>query len=388
MSLEIKLPTRILLTIRQGKIGGGESHVLDLIKHLDRSLYEPIVLSFTDGPMISTLNQWGIKTHIIQTEQPFNFLIWKKVYSFLIDQDVKLIHAHGTRANSNIFWAAKKLNLPILYTVHGWSFHQDQNFLVRILRESGEKFLTGRSNTTICVSESNLEDGKKRIGLKRSLIINYGIDLDKFNYQKKYGSLKSELNIAPDETLVGYIARITIQKDPHTLIMAIAEVLKKTSKIKFLVIGDGDLKESMIALAKKLNITSHITFQNFRQDTPNILSGIDIYCLPSLWEGLPIGLLEAMAMEKAVVATPVDGTKEAVKDGFSGILVPQQSPTDLAKAIIYLHENKDLIKLYGKNARKQIELNFEVKRMVREVEAVYTNLLNGQSVDKKQKHTD
>ena len=382
MSLEIKSPTRILLTIRQGKIGGGESHVLDLIKQLDRSLYEPIVLSFTDGPMISTLNQWGIKTHVIHTEQPFNFLIWKKVYRFLLDQDVNLIHAHGTRANSNIFWAAKKLNLPIIYTVHGWSFHQDQNFIVRTLRERGERFLTGRATVTICVSESNLEDGKKRVGLQRSLIINYGIDLDKFNYQKKYGNLKSELNIAPDETLVGYIARITIQKDPHTLMMAIAEVLKKTSKVKFLVIGDGDLKESMISLAKKLSITNHITFQNFRQDTPNILSDIDIYCLPSLWEGLPIGLLEAMAMGKAVVATPVDGTKEVVKDGFSGILVPQQSPTKLAEAIIYLHENKDRIKVYGENARKQIELKFEVKRMAREVEAVYTKTLKEQLVAK------
>jgi glycosyltransferase involved in cell wall biosynthesis len=373
-------PVKILITIRQGKIGGGESHVLDLVKHLDRTKYEPVVLSFTDGPMINSLNQWGIKTHIIFTERPFNFFLWKKVYRFLVEENVRLIHAHGTRANSNVFWAAKKLNLPIVYTVHGWSFHQDQTFFVRKLREAGERLLTSKADLTICVSNNNYQDGISRVGLQRSIIINYGIDLEKFNPKKKYSNLKEELNIAPDETLVGYIARITVQKDPHTLIMAIAEVLKMTSKVKFLVVGNGDLKDSMVNLAQKLKVESHVTFQDFRQDTPNLLSGIDIYCLPSLWEGLPIGLLEAMTMEKAVVATPVDGTKEAVKDGFSGILVPQQSPIELAKAIIQLHENKQLIKFYGENARKSIEERFEVKRMVKEIENVYGKLLNGRSI--------
>ncbi len=374
-------PVKILITIRQGKIGGGESHVLDLVKHLDRTKYDPIVLSFTDGPMIDLLNQWGVKTRIIFTERPFNFFLWKKVYHFLVEENVKLVHAHGTRANSNVFWAAKKLKLPIVYTVHGWSFHQDQTFFIRKLREAGERLLISKADLTICVSNNNYQDGINKVGLQRSVIINYGIDLEKFNPHKKYNNLKEELNIAPDETLVGYIARITVQKDPRTLVMAIAEVLKSTSKIKFLVVGNGDLKESMVNLAQQLKVESHVIFQDFRQDTPNLLSGIDIYCLPSLWEGLPIGLLEAMTMEKAVVATPVDGTKEAVKDGFSGILVPQQSPQELAKALIHLHENKHLIKLYGENARKSIEQRFEVKRMVREIEDVYNNLLPDKSIE-------
>ncbi len=371
----MKMPIKILITIRQGKIGGGESHVLELVKHLDRTRYEPIVLSFTEGPMIKTLTEWGIKTHVLYTERPFNIFIWKKVYRFLVEQKVKLVHAHGTRANSNVFWAARKLKLPIVYTVHGWSFHQDQSYLVKKLREAGERLLIRCANTTICVSTNNYKDGISRVGLKRAAIINNGIDLEKFNPQKTHNNLRDELKIATDETLVGYIARITIQKDPHTFIMAIAEVLKSTSKVKFLVVGDGDLKESMVAMAKKLNVESHVHFQDFRQDTPNVLSGIDIYCLPSLWEGLPIGLLEAMAMEKAVIATSVDGTKEVVEDGLSGILISKQSPSELSQAIIHLHENKPLIKRYGVSARKSIAEKYEVKRMVKAIENVYGNLL-------------
>jgi len=371
---------KILITIRQGKIGGGESHVLDLIKHLDRNRYEPIVLAFTDGIMINIIQQWGVKTHVIYTEKPFDFLVWRKVERFLKEQRIELVHAHGTRANSNVFWAAQRLNLPIIYTVHGWSFHQDQNFFVRTLREAGERFLINRSKLTICVSKSNLKDGEERVGLTRSIIINYGIDLDKFDPNKKYKNLKQELGITEDETLVGYMARITIQKDPHTLMHAIAEVLKRTKQIKFLVIGDGDLKESAVALAKKLGIDGNVIFQNFRQDTPNVLAGIDIYCLPSLWEGLPIGLLEAMAMRKAIVATPVDGTKEAIEDKFSGLFIPPQSPNELANAIIHLHENKGLLYSLGQNARHIIEQRFEVKRMVREIENVYSSFLTSKKV--------
>jgi glycosyltransferase involved in cell wall biosynthesis len=370
-------PIKILITIRQGKIGGGESHVLELVKHLDKTRYEPIVLSFTDGPMITQLNEWGIKTHIIFTEKPFNFLVWRKVYDFLVAEKVKIVHAHGTRANSNVFWAAKKLKLPIIYTVHGWSFHQDQNRLIKTIRQEGERLLVRQSKIVICVSNSNYEEGKNKIGLKHAQVIDHGIDIEKFNPQKKYGDLKKELNIASDETLVGFIARITVQKDPHTLIRAIAEVVKQTSKIKFLMVGNGDLKDSTIELAKKLNVDNYITFQDFRQDTPNILSGIDIYCLPSLWEGLPIGLLEAMAMEKAIVATPVDGTKEVITDGVSGMLIPQQSPAELAKAIIYLHDHKDIRLNYGKNAKQLIEKRFAVKRMIQEVEDTYEIVLGG-----------
>jgi glycosyltransferase involved in cell wall biosynthesis len=366
---------RILITIRQGKIGGGESHVMELISHIDKTKFEPIVLSFTEGPMVDALRSWGIQTHVIYTERAFNFFVWKRVKKLFIDERIALVHAHGTRANSNVSWAARQLKLPLIYTVHGWSFHPDQNFIIQKIRELSEKYLTKRSTVTICVSKSNFKDGQEKINLKNGIIINYGINLEYFNPLLPFNSLKKELGVSNSETLVGYLVRITIQKDPHTFIHAIAEVVKKTKSVKFLIVGDGDLKKSTIELAKKLKIDKYIIFQDFRQDIPYVLSGIDIYCLPSLWEGLPIGLLEAMAMKKAIVATPVDGTKEAIENLHSGILVPNQSPLQLADAILSLHADKAALTQYGENARRTIEDRFEVKRMAREVEDTYQNII-------------
>ena len=117
---------KVLECIRQGHIGGGETHLLSLVENLDKCVFEPIVLSFTDGPMIEKLKTQGIKTFIIHTRTPFDFTKWQKVKKLLMEEQVDVVHAHGTRANSNVFWAARSLNIPVIYTVHAWSFHDDQ----------------------------------------------------------------------------------------------------------------------------------------------------------------------------------------------------------------------------------------------------------------------
>ena len=122
---------RVLECIRQGQIGGGESHLLSLVENLNKDVYEPVVLSFTDGPMIDRLKALNIPVHIIPSNKPFDFKVWGKVKQLMLDEKIDLVHAHGTRANSNVFRAAKSLKKPLAYTIHGWSFHVDQPFLLR-----------------------------------------------------------------------------------------------------------------------------------------------------------------------------------------------------------------------------------------------------------------
>lgn len=373
------MPVRVLETIRQGKIGGGESHVLDLVENLDKDLYTPIVLSFTDGPMMERLKEMNIKGEVILTEKPFDVRKWPKVLRFLKENEIEIVHAHGARALSNVFWATKKLNLPLINTIHGWTFHADQNFFLKNWRILGEWFLTNKADLNISVSESNFKEGVETINLKRSKIINYGINLRKFNPNKHFNDIRHQYNVPDDKILVGYLARHTIQKDPLTMIKAASLVVKKNPNVYFLLIGDGDLKEPMLEDLKKYNLNSNVIVDHFRQDIPDVLSAIDIYCLPSLWEGLPIGLLEAMAMKKAIIATPVDGTKEVISNNENGILIPTQSPEKLAEAILYLAGNKEVKEKFGQKAFDVVKEKFSVKRMAEEVEHVYRNVINGEN---------
>ena len=172
---------KVLECIRQGQIGGGESHLLSLVENLDKSRYEPVVLSFTDGPMIDRLKQMNIPVHVIPTTRPFDITKWRTVKKFIEEQKVSLVHAHGTRAASNVLQAAQSLKLPLIYTIHGWSFHPDQQPLVRRIRILGEKYLTSRSSLNISVSASNQQTGKDEMGKGfNSVVVNNGIDLRKF----------------------------------------------------------------------------------------------------------------------------------------------------------------------------------------------------------------
>jgi len=367
-----KKKIRVLEAIRQGLIGGGETHVLELVSKMDKEVFQPLVLSFTDGAMVDSLKSLGIPVYVINSEKAFDWTVWKKVKKLIIDEQIDLVHAHGTRANSNVFWAATTLKIPLLYTVHGWSFHPDQTFLKRRLRELSEKFLTSKATTTICVSQSNQSDGVNRFSMKRSTIINNGIDTEKFNPNGVFKNIRQEYGIQSDKTLIGFFVRMTLQKDPLTVIRAMKLISEQTKDIVLLMVGEGDLKSEAVALAKNLNLTKEtLIFDNFRQDVPDLLHAIDIYCLPSLWEGLPIGLLEAMAMQKVVIASPIDGTKEAIIDGMNGIHVQVGNPQKLADVILSIHKNKELQKKLSENAIKTIYEKFTLDVMVRNIENQY-----------------
>jgi len=366
---------RVLECIRQGSIGGGERHLIDLSISLDKSQFEPIALSFTDGPMIDTLKDNGIKTYIIPSLHAFDISTWGKVRKLIIKERIDLVHAHGTRAITNIFWAAKLTRKPLIYSIHGWSFHPDQSSKKRKVIELIEKFLTNLADVNISVSRSNQIDGIARFKMPRSTVIYYGINQEFFNPNKEFIDIRKEFGLPHDFTIVLFMVRMTLQKDPFTILRAFKLVTEKITNIVLLLVGDGDLKDEAKSLAKELDISDHVKFINFRQDVPNFLHAADIYCLPSLWEGLPIGLLEAMFMKKAIIATPVDGTKEVITDRYNGILIPAQDPGKLANAIVELAQNNELRNELAENALKTVQETFKgrfsIPRMAKEVEKIY-----------------
>jgi glycosyltransferase involved in cell wall biosynthesis len=363
---------KVLECIRQGKIGGGESHLLSLVEHLDRSRYEPIVLSFTDGPMIGRLRDMGVESHVLYTERPFDIRVWGRVKKFLREQQIDLVHAHGTRAGSNVLWAARSLRIPMIYTVHGWSFHQDQHPLVRRLRVMGEKYLVSRADVNISVAYSNQQSGKKYIPSFESIVVNNGIDKKKFDPERSYPDIRASLGIPAGDVLVLFIARFTGHKQPLTLLEAFARALSSNPGMHLLMVGEGDQQADAVAIVERLGLGSKVSFQAFRQDVPDVLAAADIFVLPSLWEGLPIGLLEAMAMGKAVIATAVDGTSEIVQDRVNGWLVGLDGlEENLRLALVALSQDPVLRSEFGARAMETVNGRYNAARMTEQIEQIY-----------------
>lgn len=366
---------RVLETIRQGAIGGGESHVLDVVKYLDKSRFEPIVLSFTEGEMITRLNSQDIQTVVIPTTVPFDIRVWPKVKRLLKEVTPQIIHAHGTRAMSNVLYPSRQLGIPIAYTIHGWSFHDNQRFPVYKFRLLSEQFLTQRATVNVSVSQSNQESGQLRMKGFRSIVIENGIDLDKFNPARQYSNIRKDFGINDHEVVIGFIARFTIQKSPLLLLEAFDRLAARYNNVKLLMVGDGELMPDVKNRVNASPYHDRIILPGFRTDIPDVLNAVDVYCLPSLWEGLPLGLMEAMAMKKAVVATRVDGSREVVDHGKNGLLAEPGNSNDFYEQLDHILADQQLISHLGEQAHTDITGRYEVKAMVRKIENMYNSLL-------------
>ncbi len=367
---------KVLEVIRQGQIGGGESHLIDLVSFFNKNQFEPICLSFSNGEMIRQLKEMGIKCYIIKTQKPFDIKIQRQIVELVSQENIQLIHAHGSRAASNMLWSAKKLHIPFIYTVHGWSFHKDQNFLVRKFRQLSEKLICNMASRVICVSQSNADTGMKSFGLKEVTVIENGINLSRFNRRSKFTYLRTEFGFTADDFVVGFIARCTKQKAPLNYLEAIRIAHNRNPFVKGLFVGEGDMDEVVNTYIAAHQMESYIYRSKFRTDVPDLLYNINVYCLPSLWEGLSIALLEAMAMGKAIVATPTDGTKELITHEDNGMIIPFGQPEALANTILRLYDDHTFYEHCCNKAHQLVEKRFNAQRVTSAVEDIYRTLLN------------
>ncbi|KKN14471.1 hypothetical protein LCGC14_0995710, partial [marine sediment metagenome] len=203
----------------------------------------------------------------------------------------------------------------------------------------------------------------------------YNPDLKEVKNKKLEG--KRALGLKNDVPVIGAIGRLVWQKGFEYLIRAAPEVLKKCPEARFLIVGEGPLKNKLILTGEKLNVADRIIFTGFRSDIKEILASIDVLAMPSLLEGLPMVLLEAMAMAKPIVATKIEGVIEVLENNKTGLLVPDKNSHALAEGIVGILNDKAKANFFGQNAREAAKEKFSVKKMVVQIELAYEKLLHG-----------
>jgi glycosyltransferase involved in cell wall biosynthesis len=209
------------------------------------------------------------------------------------------------------------------------------------------------------------------IPARRVVKIYNGIELSQYHPDAEHGNLRKEWSIPQDVSLIGVIGRMVWQKGFEYLIQAIPDIVRDVPDAKFLFVGDGPLKKELEDLAENLKIKERVIFTGFRSDIKEILASVNILVIPSLLEGFPMITLEAMAMAKPIIATNIDGITEQITDGVNGNLVPPKDSSALAKAVMRVLNDKKLARTMGLSARKKVEQEFSVEKMVAETEKVY-----------------
>lgn len=226
----------------------------------------------------------------------------------------------------------------------------------------------------VAVSDSNRDYIVQRLGQtlsERTQVIPNGIEVQLYapGYPQNDGPVASE------SPVVVTVAGLNNQKGHEYLFHAIAGILPQFPRTRFLLVGDGHLRGHLEAMATNLGIRNAVEFMGYRSDIPAILERADVFVLPSLFEGLPLSLLEAMAAGKPVVATDVDGSHDVVLDGVTGFLVPPRDSEALIKTIASLLGNEEMRSNFGKAGRERALKLYSSKRMYEDYLALYYSLL-------------
>jgi len=227
----------------------------------------------------------------------------------------------------------------------------------------------------IAVSQATARfvEERRKVPPTKIKIIPYGVDLDLFTVGSGV-AVRKELGFADKDPVVGTVARIHPQKGHIYLIQAAERIISKFPNVRFVLVGDGELRSSIENEVMAKHLDNHFFFLGFRSDVARLLESFDIFVLPSLYEGMPNVILEAMGCGKPVVATSVDGSKEVVIDGETGLLVPPKNPERLAEAISYLLENRRVAEEFGRRGRERVATFFSLEKQIERFEKLYQHL--------------
>jgi glycosyltransferase involved in cell wall biosynthesis len=233
------------------------------------------------------------------------------------------------------------------------------------------------------VSARTLEFAAAREGVDRSRarVIANGIDLSGFAAMPERAAARVALGLPAEAVVFGTIGRLHEQKGHGHLLTAAVEVVAAHPKALFLIAGYGSLEGELKSRAQALGLAERVRFLGYRTDVPALLAAMDVFVLPSLWEGMSNAVLEAMAAGRPVIATAVDGNVDQVADGVTGLLVPPGDAKALAAAMDRLARDPDGAREMGRRGRERAEREFSLTRMTEAYVALYRSLMKESGSD-------
>ena len=382
-------PVRVLDFRGTYKGGGGPDKTIlnSAVQHDPKRVYVQVLYLRNPADRVYSIDKWaadlGVNYMDVFDRKLIDLRCVADIKKIINEQDISLVHSHDEKTLL-YGWMIKQAmpHLRIMYTCHLHApyvrkdFSSLQAYLNFKLRRRANILLMKRYHKPlIAVSHHTrkcmIMDGLPGMDIET---LHNGIDINAWRTELGRPVLRDEFDVAPDEYLVGTVARIAQQhKDLSTFYKVAAEICKKTSKVKFVIVGDGYGDE--MARARKqvaeLGMEHNFFFTGHRTDLLDIYTSLDVFLMTSLTEGLPNTVLEAMALCIPVVSTSVAGVPELVEHGKTGFLSPIRDVEGLTGQVLQLLSDPALRQRFGQLARKRIECDFSFANRVRKMEEYY-----------------
>ena len=376
-------------------IGGAQEVVATLARYLARAGHRPVIGTFRDGPLRSYFEELGIPVVLLPRRRHSVLAlplfvrdmvrIRQALATAIARYDIDIVQTHLVRSLDFltttlrgqgglrlVYWTfhnsdftLRREHLPR----HGWLLKPKQivyRFLYRLTsrRVSGVIAVSDDVRTSILNRVGSLND--------KIVVIANGVDVDRYGDSVDRDEVRAELGLDSNAFVMVMVAMFKEQKGHVYLIEAAAEVLPLHPEARILLIGDGELRPDMERRVRAANIADAVRFLGSRRDVARILAASDLFVLPSLWEGLPMALLEAMASGLPCVATTVSGTKQVIVPDVTGLLVPPGNTPALRDAMLTMLTAPEGARLMGAAGSRRVSSEFSAHKQTADLIARFT----------------
>ena len=366
-------------------IGGAQQVVVTLAKYLAAGGHRLIVCSFRDGPLRTDIEALGIPVVLVPGRRGSVLALHRvaqqtirirKTLAELVERyDIDVIQTHLLRSLDFLTATLSRSDgAPLVY----WTFH-NSNFTLRREHLPSHRWMlkpkqltyrwlyrlgSRRVSGLIAVSDEVRLSMLDEIGPvdDKIVVIANGVDVERYGDASNSGTLRSELGLKPDDFIMVMVGTFKRQKGHIHLIEAASLLREAHQSVRILVVGDGELRAEIEDRARQAQLDGMLRFLGSRRDIPRLLAASDCFVLPSLWEGLPIALLEAMAAGLPCIATDVSGTRQVVVPDATGMLVPPGDSSALATAMEDMLANTDGARQMGEAGKRRVESLFSARK--------------------------
>jgi len=375
----------------EGPLGGIERFGIELCRALDRTRLEPIAggLWSYGTPLeqrwVNQLTGEGIEAFIAATwaeDTPYRSF-WRAlrgIRTALTGQRVDIIHSHCQFGDVAALLLKRALGAQVVMR----TVHNEREWPKRPLRKLvlTDWLYPLTFDAEIGVSQGVVDNLNQRPGARwrgrQAHRIYNSLDFRRFsNVQVNRTVKKLDMGWPEDALVIGSIGRLVKQKGYSILLEAARLVLEHFPQVRFVIIGDGPLMESLKAQARELGLEGQVIFTGPRGDVEELLVMMDLFVSSSLWEGLPTVLLESMAAGVPVVATNVSGSREIIQHGLTGLLVPPDNPVSLSEAIVSMVTERQRAAAMAERARSEVRSRFSIEIAAKLHAELYIQLLEG-----------
>lgn len=369
---------RVLHLISSNGLFGAERVVLELSKGLSAlKRCDPVVgaLRNSQNPHTEILEEArsnGLGTAMFPCAGQFDARTINGIRNFLKKEAIDLLHCHGYKSNFYGLLAAGNL-VPKVTTNHNWLLSHWKLKLYCLL----DALWIRRFDRIVAVSEEVKRNMLKyRVPEEKIEVIDNGIDVNRLNREFPAEEARAEFGLKGQEKVIGTVGSLKPEKGHIYLLRAAKEALKNNPDLKFLLVGDGPLRRSLESEAIDLGIERNLIFAGERSDIGKMLSLMDIFILPSVEEGLPMALLEAMAAKKPIVATAVGAVPRVIEHNRDGLLVAPRDSSGLGNAVLTLVNDEGKRNELADKAYERVKGSFSCNRMGERYYSLYESLLS------------